>query len=149
MTRRAGFTLVELMIVVAIIGILASIAYPGYANYITRSRRIEGQMAMLDIMQQQERFYSLHNSYVAFSADSDDPAAQRFKWWSGDKAAGSAYELRGEACPDRDISDCIEVKAMPGTDRVNAKFRDGECGTLTLNSVGRRGQTGAAARCWP
>ena len=149
MRRRAGFTLVELMIVVAIIGILASIAYPGYASYITRSRRIEGQMAMLDIMQQQERFYSLHNTYVAFSAESDDPAAQRFKWWSGDQAAGSAYELRGEACPDRDISDCIEVKAVPGTDRVNARFKDPECGTMTLNSIGKRGPTGGAARCWP
>jgi type IV pilus assembly protein PilE len=149
MRRGAGFTLVELMIVVAIIGILASIAYPSYTSYIARSRRLEGQMALLDIMQQQERFYSLHNTYAAFSADSDDPAAQRFKWWSGGEQSGSAYELRGEACPDRDISDCIEVKAMPGTDRVNANFKDAECGTLTLDSIGRRGSTGGSLRCWP
>lgn len=149
MKRTAGFSLVEIMIVLAIVGILASIAYPGYAGYIARSRRIEGQMALLDILQQQERFYSLHNTYVEFSADSTDPAAQRFKWWSGGEASGSAYELRGEACPDRDISECIEVKAVPGTERVDTKFSDSECGTLSLNSIGQRGQSGRAARCWP
>lgn len=148
MKGSKGFSLVELMIVLAIVGILASIAYPGYASYITRSRRIEGQMALLDIMQQQERFYSLHNTYVAFSADSPDPDAQRFKWWSGGAAVGSAYELRGAACPDSDITECIEVTAVPGTDKVDAKFSDAECGALTLDSIGRRGPTGEKTRCW-
>lgn len=149
MRRTAGFSLVEIMVVLAIVGILASIAYPGYASYIARSRRIEGQMALLDILQQQERFYSLHNTYVAFSADSTDPAAQRFKWWSGGEASGSAYEMRGEACPDRDITECIEVKAVPGTERVDVKFRDAECGTLSLNSIGQRRPSGGSLRCWP
>ena len=149
MRRGGGFTLVELMIVLAIIGILASIAYPGYASYIARSRRIEGQMALLDILQQQERYYALHNTYVAFSADSDDLAAQRFKWWSGGEPSASAYELRGDACPGRAISVCIEVQAVPGTGRVDATFRDTECGTLTHDSVGRRGPSGGSARCWP
>ena len=149
MRRSGGFTLAEIMIVLAIVGILASIAYPGYASYIARSRRIEGQMALLDILQQQERHYALHNTYVAFSAESDDPAAQRFKWWSGGEAGTSAYELRGEACLDRDISDCVEVRAVPGTERVDAKFRDTECGTLTLNSIGKRQPSGGSVRCWP
>lgn len=149
MKRGEGFTLVEIMVVLAIVGVLASIAYPGYTDYIARSRRIEGQMALLDILQQQERFYSLHNTYVAFTADSADTDAQRFKWWSGGEAAGSAYELRGEACPGRDISECIQVRAMPGTEKVDAKFSDVECGTLTLNSIGQRGPSGRSVRCWP
>jgi type IV pilus assembly protein PilE len=149
MKRHAGFSLVEIMTVLAIVGNLTSIAYPGYTGYIARSRRIEGQMALLDILQQQERFYSLHNTYVEFSADSTDLNAQRFKWWSGGVASGSAYELRGDACPDRDISECIEVKAVPGTVRVDARFSDTECGTLTLNSIGQRGPSGRRVRCWP
>lgn len=149
MKHRGGFSLVEIMIGLVIVGILASIAYPGYASYIARSRRIEGQLALMDIMQQQERFYSLHNTYIAFSADSTDPEASRFKWWSGSEAAGSAYELRGDACPGRDIGECIEVKAWPGTARVDAKFRDPECGTLSLNSIGQRGPSGTSVRCWP
>lgn len=149
MKRTEGFSLVEIMIVLAIVGILASVAYPGYASYIARSRRIEGQMALLDILQQQERFYSLHNTYVEFSADSTDPDAQRIKWWSGGEATGSAYELHGQACPNRDISECIEVRAVPGTTRVDAKFKDKECGTLTMNSIGQRGPSGGSVRCWP
>lgn len=149
MKRSAGFSLVEIMVVLAIVGILASVAYPGYASYITRSRRIEGQLALMDILQQQERFYSLHNTYVAFNADSTEPEARRFKWWSGGDAAGSAYELRGDACPGRDIRECIEVKAVPGTGRVDAKFRDADCGTLSLDSIGRRGPSRAPVRCWP
>lgn len=149
MKPAQGFSLVEIMAVLAIVGILASVAYPGYASYIARSRRIEGQMALLDILQQQERFYSLHNTYVAFSADSTDPDALRFKWWSGGDATGSAYELHGAACPNRDISECIEVRAVPGTARVDAKFKDIECGTLTMDSIGQRGPSGGSARCWP
>lgn len=149
MKRAAGYTLVEIMIVLAIVGILASIAYPGYASYLARSRRIEGQLALMEIIQQQERFYTLHNTYVAFSAASTDPDAQRFRWWSGSDAAGSAYELRADACAGQDINECVEVKALPGTDRVDAKFRDAECGTLSLNSIGQRGPSGTPVRCWP
>lgn len=149
MKRPAGFTLVELMIVLAIVCLLGSIAYPSYASFVARARRIEGQLALMDILQQQERFHSMHNTYVAFAADSADPDARRFKWWSGAVASESAYELRGDACPQRDISDCIEVRAMPGTERVDGKFSDSECGTLSLNSIGQRGASGRSLRCWP
>lgn len=149
MKPETGFTLVELLIVLAIAGILGAIAYPSYAGYVARARRIEGQMALLDIMQQQERFHSMHNTYVAFSPDSVDADARHFKWWSGGAAATSAYELRGEACPDQDISECIEVKAIPGTERVDRKFRDADCETLGLNSIGQRTASGRSLRCWP
>lgn len=149
MKPAAGFTLVELMIVLAIAGILGAIAYPAYTGYVARARRIEGQMALLDIMQQQERFRSMHNTYVAFSQDAVEPDARRFKWWSGGAAATSAYELRGEACPGQDISECIEVRAIPGTEQVDRKFRDGDCETLSLNSIGQRSASGRSLRCWP
>jgi type IV pilus assembly protein PilE len=144
-----GFTLIEIMIAVAIIGILASIAYPGYTAYTIRARRIEGQLALLENMQRQERYHSQHNTYVAFDADAVGPGAAFFKWHSGAAAAHSAYELRGQACPGQPIALCIELQALPGTARVDASFRDSECATLTLDSVGRQGATGTLARCWP
>jgi type IV pilus assembly protein PilE len=104
---------------------------------------------LLDAMQQQERFYSMHNTYVAFSAGAEDEDARRFKWWSGAAAQNSAYELRGEACAGRDIRQCIEIKALPGTARVDPAFRDPECGTLGVDSIGQRRASGTSPRCWP
>lgn len=58
-----GFTFIELILVLAILGILAAIAYPGYQNYITRARRSDGQMALLDLANRLERYYAEHHSY--------------------------------------------------------------------------------------
>ncbi|MEO7497611.1 MAG: type IV pilin protein [Massilia sp.] len=149
MQRRAGFTLIEVMIVLCIVGILAAVAYPSYTSYITRTRRVEGQIALIEIMQQQERFYTLHNSYSAFSAESTDPEERRFKWYSGSAATASAYELRAAPCAGHTLTECVQLRAIPGSGRVDARFRDGECGELTLNSAGERAASGVAARCWP
>lgn len=150
--RRCGFTLVELMIVVAVIGILAALAWPSYTRHLVRARRVEGQVALIEAMQQQERWQSRHNTYVAFSSTDTDGDAQAFTWWSGHDAATSAYELDAHACPDGLIADCVEIRARPGTARVDARFRDPDCGTLTLDSLGRQGAQAAPdsnVRCWP
>jgi type IV pilus assembly protein PilE len=149
MKRGRGFSLIEVMIVLAIVSVLAVIAYPAYAGYITKSRRIEGQIALIEALQQQERFYTAHRTYTAFSSDSTDAEEKRFKWWSGAAAVRSAYELRAYACPGRELNECVEVKASPGTSNVDPRFRDGECETLTLNSAGERGSSGPKEGCWP
>jgi type IV pilus assembly protein PilE len=142
-----GFTLVEVLVVMVILGVLSALAYPSYAGYVRKSRRTEGQVALIDAMQQEERYYSQHNSYIAYSAT--DPEPGQFHWWSGSTARASAYELDAHACPDRTIAECVELRARPGTGRVDARFRDPECETLTLDSTGRQAATGAFDRCWP
>lgn len=58
-----GFSLLELMIVLAIIGITASLAYPRYNNFITNMRRKDGQTALLDLVIRMERYYLKHHTY--------------------------------------------------------------------------------------
>jgi type IV pilus assembly protein PilE len=149
MHHERGWTLLEVMIVLAIVMILTTLAYPGYAEYITKTRRIEGQVALLELLQQQERYFTRNNSYVAFDAASTEPHAQQFKTWSGSSAKKSAYEMAGAACPDQAITDCIVLRATPGTERVDGRFRDAACGVLTLDSAGRRSASGTSPTCWP
>jgi len=140
-----GFSLIELLAVLAIISLLVSLALPAYRGQVLRAKRVQGQAALLNTMQQQERYYSQHNRYLAFSAE--------FAWWSGEGgeegAARSAYELDAAACLGSTIAQCVLLRARPGTERVDGQFRDAECGTLTLSSTGERGSAGPAALCWP
>ena len=62
--KKCGVTLVELMIVVAIIAIIVSIAYPSYQNHITKTRRADGQGMLLRVMQEQRKHFSNENTYT-------------------------------------------------------------------------------------
>lgn len=145
---KSGFTLIEMMVVLVILAILASVAYPNYAKHVVRTRRTEGQIALIEAMQQQERYRQQYNTYAAFTAGDGDAQAAGFRWWSGASAAVSVYELDAHACPGQALADCVEVRATPGTARVDRRFQDPECGALTLDSLGTHGAEGTG-RCWP
>jgi type IV pilus assembly protein PilE len=61
--RRAGFTLIELMVTVAIVGILAAVAMPAYSDYVKRGHRVDAKNALLDYAARQERFFAVNNTY--------------------------------------------------------------------------------------
>ena len=62
--RQKGFTLIELMIVIAIIGILVSVVMPGYRNYVLESQRTDTQGKLLQMIELQERFYIDNFTYT-------------------------------------------------------------------------------------
>lgn len=139
-----GFSLLELMVVLVILAILAMIQYPTYMESVRKSKRAEGRAALTELMQQQERYYSQHGSYVAFSAA--EPSG--FKWYSGNTPENSSYEITGSRCKEDTLRNCIVLLATPGTDKVNAAFRDHVCGKLSLASNGVKAASGHGTQCW-
>ena len=147
-----GFSLIELLSALAIMSLLLALAVPAYHGHVVRAKRVQGQATLLRLMQQQERYYSQNNHYLAFSSASPAPQVQAFPWWSGEgpaaSAAASAYEIEALACPGLTIGQCVLLRATPGTSKVDAQFQDADCGVLSLSSTGQRGSSGPASRCW-
>ncbi|MRW94343.1 prepilin-type N-terminal cleavage/methylation domain-containing protein [Duganella sp. FT80W] len=147
--KRSGFSLIELLVVLLILAVLAAQAMPAYQQHVIRTRRNEAQAALLKLMMQQERFYSQHNTYIAFSSASSEPEAKHFQWWSAGSPKSSAYELEGKACEGEPLAQCVRIVATPGTAQVDSGFHDDACDVLTLTSTGLRLASGPAAGCWP
>jgi len=147
--RAKGFSLLELLISLVIIGMLAAQVYPSFHKQVIRTRRQEAEATLLQLMQQQERLHTQSNTYVEFSANATSGPARLFKWWSGSTPATSAYELEGKACDGEQISQCVQIIAKPGTSLVISTFRDEDCQRLILTSTGLRLASGSAEHCWP
>lgn len=128
--RDAGFALIELIITLVIVGVLAAIAYPTYLHVVLQGRRSEAKAALHSALLQQERFYTQHGSYFAFAANTADSP---FKWWSGDSAATSFYEIEARPCPGKTLLECVLLTATPGTENVR-RFDDPVCGQLMIDS---------------
>ena len=146
MRYSSGFTLIEVLTVVVIVGIFAAVAYPSYLSSVRKTKRVEGKAALMQIMQQQERYYSQNNTYIAFTPASTNQNEKYFKWYSADKPSSSSYEMSAEACPDEAIQTCVKVTAKPGTIKVNSAYTDSDCGNLTFTSTGVKSADGK--NCW-
>lgn len=142
---KSGFSLIELVIAMAIVAILVAIAYPSYHNYIVNARRTDGQTALLDLASRMEQYYSENHTYqtatIAAGGATDvmDSATSPEGWYvlSISNATPTTYTLQ----------------ATPQNSQATGDTR---CQTLTLNQLGIKditaGPAGAptstAEACW-
>ncbi len=136
----AGFTLIELMIVVAIVGILIAVALPSYRNYVLRGDRAAARAGLMDAQLFMERFYATNNSFSrTVGAVADDVALPaRFVNVPNDIPKYTVSLVTADIA-----ANTFTLQAVP-------KGSDPLCGTLTLKHTGEKGEggTGTVADCW-
>lgn len=147
--QQAGFTLIEVMITVVIVGILASIAYPSYTQYVTRTYRDSAKACLLEHAQYMERRYSAHFSYEP----KKDPQTD---------IKPDITDVKLDCATASNMSDRYDIK-VPKETIEQSKFtaeakplgaqadNEKQCGTMTINQKGQRtamvGET-KSDQCW-
>lgn len=136
--RSKGMTLIELMITVAVVGILAAIAYPSYQNQVRRSNRADAITALTAMANAQERFYLANNTYAATTPPLGFPVPPAPPPPAGNSQRGF-YTLT-VASPDFTTRFTVTATAVVGGPQAG----DTGCTPLTLNSTGIK----TPATCW-
>ncbi len=149
--NQHGFTLIEMMIVVAIVGILTAIAYPSYVNSVTKSRRAEGKSLLLDAAAREERFYAQYGTYtttIGGASGCVGPACglnypiSATTTATYTNSANGYYQLTAPVAATATFA--LTVTPL-GTQLAN----DPSCATFTLNNLGVQGATGTdTSVCW-
>ncbi len=130
MKINRGFTLIEIMITVAIVAILAAIAYPSYIDQVRKTRRSDAQAALMKTAQVLERCYTEYNAYN----DTDCPAvddSDNTKLASGYTSTENGYYTLSATALS---ANAFTLAATPSGDQAND-----QCGNLTYDHIGRKG----------
>ena len=136
MNKQLGFTLIELMIAVAIVGIIAAVAVPNYTEYVKRASRAEAAAALLDTANKQEQFFVDNREYTETFADLG----------LQNKTENGHFELSIDVVD----GNAFTIKAKPIAGAVKG---DNDCKELSITDTGLKGAKGAKGNsdidyCW-
>lgn len=162
---QTGFTLIELIIAVSIIGILTIIAVPSYQQYVMRTNRTVGKTLLSDIAQREEAWFSDRKTYASLN-----------QLYGGIASAGASLYVESDGSPKQSanastlyaytlaragsgtVANCSSLTSTTSfrydyvivATPLNAQLRDAKCGTLCLSSTGERGASGSdgVKGCW-
>lgn len=130
LNKSRGFTLIEIMVVVAIVGIIVAIAMPSYQSHILRTRRVAATGCLVELTQFMERYYTSKMTYIGATIPSTSCSTELTNFYTFQFATGSL------------TASAYTIEAT----RAGGQVSDSECGDLTLNQTGAR--TPTTASCW-
>ena len=132
LARVRGFTLIELVIVIAIVALLVTVALPSYRDHVRKSRRAEAQAYLMALAGRQTQFLIDTRSYAATLATINIPMPSN---------VAASYDVTLAAAGGPPPTFVLTAAPKPGTDQVSER-----CGTLTINQTGAK--TAAVIGCW-
>ncbi|MEP6546512.1 MAG: type IV pilin protein [Gammaproteobacteria bacterium] len=141
-SAQPGFTLIELMVTVAIVAILATIAATSYTSQIQKSRRTDARSAVLDLAGREEKLFSTTNAY------SQTATQLGYAAWG---PIGSNYYNLSVVSPDPAQAAGTQPNYLITATAINAQTADTACTTLSVDQTGKQTYTGTApnaATCW-
>lgn len=151
--QQHGFTLIEIMIVVAVIAIIAAFAYPSYVEQVRKSKRSDAQIGLQQIAQRQEAYFTRSFSYAKtlsqlnYPADTIDSPEGQYVQTISTVTPATCDGTRANACT------AFVVRAQPKTG--TSQVHDKTCATFTLDNLGRKQASNNAATpanttgdCW-
>ncbi|MBT8066746.1 MAG: type IV pilin protein [Gammaproteobacteria bacterium] len=141
--KQRGITLLELMIVVAIVALLTSIAYPSYMRYVVASKRTAASSALLQVADRQQQFFMDNKSYANDLTDLGFDANPYVIADDGSSTAGA------DAVYSISVSNVTATTYTLTAAPLHGQLaRDTSCGSLTLTQVGAKGSSGGGDNCW-
>lgn len=146
--QGAGFTLMDLLIAVAIVGILAAIAFPSYTNAVVKTKRRAAQVCLASFATHMERFYTTNLRYdqtVAGVAMNTTALRALNLECASTRNTGADYSYGFAA--DSPTASTYSLVATPAGRQAT---KDARCGELSVNQAGVRSVTGAdgTTKCW-
>lgn len=135
--RQFGLTLVELMVVVAVMAVIASVAYPLYTNQVQKSRRADAKIALQSVASAQERFYTLAGRYTANLSSLQVSSDVQ----GGDSDQGY-YDISLAVAG----ADSEQFTATADVASGGSQSNDSGCAQFTIDELGARGAT--SGNCW-
>jgi len=147
-STHAGFSLIELMVVVVITAILASIAVPAYNSSIRKSRRTEAKTAIMDLAAREERYFATQNQY------SSSPAALAYGTDTLPISVGTYYSISsiGASIPTATTPGTYQLKVVPSAG--SPQLQDTACQAFLVDQTGKQssldsGGNDSSTTCWP
>jgi len=145
LVNQKGFTLIELMVVIVIIGILVKIAIPAYTSSVQKAYRTDAKSALLDLATREEKFYSINNQYTAtLSSLYPGLATTTLSVQSGNT---SYYTISAPTVTAASATSAASFTASAAPVAGTAQAND-PCGTFTITNTGVTSVSGTLTNCW-
>lgn len=144
-SNQRGVTLLELLIVVGIVALISSFAYPSYVNYIVNTKRTAGTAALLRIADRQQQFYMDNKTYADDLTDLGFPADPYIITDDGTATVAKDRDAVYTIALSNVAATTYTITATPLHGQLS---RDTKCAKLTLDQAGARAASTGSAGCW-